>query len=101
MGTARRAQLEGRNADHLSAALAVPEPARILANYKLAVKAFLAPDAPDALDLARQAAAGPTATHALQVIALYRAQLARPLAPLRCMAQPGRWDSGSVSPCPP
>ncbi|MFT4172243.1 MAG: M48 family metallopeptidase [Rhodocyclaceae bacterium] len=75
--------LVGRMPDNLPRMRALPATAAILQNYRLAIAALAAPDAPDALSTAAAAAKGPTATHAMPLVALYRAQRANPSKPLR------------------
>lgn len=52
--------------------------AALFKNYQLAAQVMVDPAAPEALKLARQAASGPSARHALPLLALYRAQQAQP-----------------------
>lgn len=53
--------------------------ADVLGNYQLASKALENLDSPNALNDARRAASGPTATHALPLLAYYKALLAHPV----------------------
>lgn len=62
----------------LQAALAQKRTQAILKNYQTAYKAMEAPQSPGAVALARQAASGPTATHAVPLFALYTAASAQP-----------------------
>ncbi|WP_315126925.1 M48 family metalloprotease [Comamonas antarctica] len=62
----------------LQAALAQKRTQLILKNYQAAYKAMEAPQSPGAVALARQAASGPTATHAVPLFALYSAASAQP-----------------------
>lgn len=61
----------------LQAALAQKRTQDILKNYQTAYKAMEAPQSPGAVALARQAASGPTATHAVPLFALYTAASAQ------------------------
>jgi Zn-dependent protease with chaperone function len=62
----------------LQAALAQKRTQAILKNYQAAYKAMETPQSPGAVVLARQAASGPTATHAVPLFALYTAAHAQP-----------------------
>ena len=55
-----------------------PQTATILNNYRLATQALANLEDPKAPALAQQAASGPTARHALPLLALYKSRLAQP-----------------------
>lgn len=73
----------------LQAALAQKRTQAILKNYQAAYKAMEAPQSPGAVALARQAATGPTATHAVPLFALYTAAHAQPGAVRGLPRDPG------------
>lgn len=63
--------------------------AALLSNYAQAFKAIAAPKDPKAMDLARQATKGATATHAVPLFALYTVMNAQPVANSRKKVDPG------------
>ena len=73
----------------LKSALQDRRTAAILANYAQAFKAIAAPKDARSLDLARKSAAGPTATHAVPLFALYTVLNEQPAAPGRPRQDPG------------
>lgn len=75
----------------LHKALRDKQTAGTLKSYQLAAQALTDLDNPKSLEMARQAASGPGARHALPLLALYKAQLAqKALAPKRKVpADPG------------
>lgn len=64
--------------------------AAILANYALAFKVINAPREPKSLELARKSAAGPTATHAVPLFALYTVLNEQPALAGRKNPDPGQ-----------
>jgi Zn-dependent protease with chaperone function len=64
--------------------------ADLLANYALAFKVIAAPKDPKAMDLARQATKGATATHAVPLFALYTVLSEQPAANGRKKIDPGQ-----------
>lgn len=79
----------------LLAARTLPVTAAILKNYRLASEALQDVGAPIAVDKVKLATSGPTATHALPLIALYKVRSAQASAPNRTPNVP-RTDPGKV-----